>query len=987
MPVSISPNDVIDNTDKIDTYVIMYIKVSDFLNVVNSIYPNNSNLKNVLMQIPDEYITVHLNNVHIEAVKSVISNDVNRLYMLSTYNENITTYHDDYILKNINSTSCSSDTIGELLSLSYYGDVLSRMIVYDMFNYFVSNFSSPNDVQDKKVIASHISFFTECVLQSYGVYSVLDYTRETESFFISRFFIPAKENVSFHSCLGNIDDYLISIGPTDSSTPFGRNLYLFFRIARHFDGTPSGNVSRTITSYLFDNKNANLFRSIVGNNSYILEMYYDSYYGIIRDYKDYPMMIFLPDGNPNNSISLHSLPSNISMYFYNEGHIFSTSPSDTITREKDDFFVTSRQSSTSNTGGFVSFTSWLDYSTLYDQFVGYAPIDPRIKRWIMFYHDWSDGDIKHKKKFCFMFLMKMYNIKYENNKVSLYVTDTSQINSHQYFTNTDIVKEVDVLSNILRFIALYKLGFKILVYASNVSISTTSFSDEVRLKTYIPLNRKTKSDVDFFDLYYFNNFKNKDKSVFYYAGYQLYPTKKVDCVFHAYTGREDMAVNDVEFIYNMYYNNGKSYITYFNHNMSMKDFGNIISCGNLMYFISNQMYDMIPESYFLKDYLLRAGSSTNINLNLQNLKTTGNYTGGLILFHQKVVGFDMYPFVRFIDSDTYVVQKTGEPNPIFFTTNPQELDRRLYAYNLPFVLSYNPNIFDRITFGGTITMKSYTDRHKSITQKDKRLKNLQVRNGMYIHYNKSGIERYKTTTIDSNSTTLYHYYKYDKSTNSYIAITDINDIIDKKLIKTRTITDSYFANITSTVDQVFFMENIFNYVMMNINNIKIPIINEDFVYDLASYKDFRLISSGDIYKYKSIYEVIMNATSTITGTTPVNQVPEYDSDTRKYYREFLYNKYLRSMIIFVNSEIYNRVINFEEENDSTISINKDDLNVNGNVEVKTLKEVDRNQIPYIVNFNPNLNMNSKVKVANVEIRIKTIQSGIIEQTIVYFVLQ
>ncbi|MEM5878664.1 MAG: hypothetical protein QXF12_07360, partial [Candidatus Aenigmatarchaeota archaeon] len=437
---------------------------------------------------------------------------------------------------------------------------------------------------------------------------------------------------------------------------------------------------------------------------------------------------------------------------------------------------------------------------------------------------------------------------------------------------------------------------------------------------------------------------------------------------------------------NMYYNNSKSYILYFNHNMLMREFGNIISCGNLLYFISNQMYDMIPDSYFVRDYALRASSSVNINLNLQNLKTVDNYTGGIILFHSRSIGFDIYPFVRFIDSDTYVAQKTGEPNPIFFTTNPQELDRRLYAYNLPVVLSYNPNIFERLTFGGTITMKSYTDRHKIITQKDKRLKNFQVRNGMYINYNKSGIERYKTTTTDSNNTTLYYYYKYDPSTSSYVAITDINDIIDKKLIKVKTITDSYFTNITSTIDQVFFMENIFNYVLMNVNNIKIPIINVDFVYDLLSYNDFSLVSSNDIYRYKSIYEVIMNSSLPISGTTPVNQVPEYDSETRKYYREFLYNKYLRSMIIFVNSEIYKRIIDFES-NISTLTISRADLSVEGNIEVKALKEVDRNQIPYIVNFNPNLNMNSKVKVVNVEIKIKTIQSGIIEQTIVYFIVQ
>lgn len=979
LPFEISPQDIIDRSADANTYVIMYIKVSDFINVIDSIYPSfNTNLRNLLLSVSDEYITVHLNNVHVEAVKSVISYDVNRLYNLKTYNENITTYHDDYVINNLNNISCNPNTIGETLSLSYYGDVLLRMAIYDMSNYFLSYNNNTTSRQEKKIFTSHLSFFLESILKCYGIYSVLDYTRETESFFLSRFFIPAQENVFFHSCLGDINDYLISLGSDPNAYPFGYNLYLFFRIARHFDGDPITNKPRTITSYLFDNKNVSLMESIIGSNSYILEMYYDSYYGIIRDYKDYPMMLFLPDGNPNATISLSSLPSSVSKYFYNEGHIFKTSTNDNITREGDDFFVTSRISSSTYNGGLVGFNTWVSYSSSYDSFVGYAPLDTRIKRWILFYHDWTAGTIKDKKKYCFMFLMKMYNIKYEDNKVSFYhFTNSSQIQSQQYFTNTDIIKEVEPLSNIIRFIALHKMGFKILTYASNVTVEE-NIMPNVRLKTLIPINEKTESTLDFFDLYYLNNYKTKDRSMFYYASYQLYPTFNTDCMFHAYNQREDIAVNDVEFIYNMYYNNGKSYIMYFNHNMSMRDFGDIISCGNLLYFYTNQMFIIIPESHFIKDCLLKG--------NLTDLQTLDGYTGGIILFNNPSSGFDLYPFIRFIDSDSYVEKYTGETSPIFFTSYPQELDRRLYAYNLPFVLNYNPNIFDVLTFGGTIRMRTYTDRHKSITQKDKRLKNLQVRNGMYINYNKAGIDRYKTASKDINNNDIYYYYKYDSSSGNYIAITDINEIIDKKLVHFQTIQDSYFSNITSTIDQVFFMENIFNYVINNINNIKIPIIDQTLIYEEdLNYNNFNMITSGNIYRYKSIYEDVMDPNINIYGTTPVNAVSEYDEESMKYYREFLYNKYLRSIIIFINSQIY-RIITDFESNASEISLSGPDFTVTGVIEVKKIKDLDSNQIPYVINFNPNLNMNSQVKVANVDIQIKTIQSGIIEETIIYIIV-
>lgn len=1025
----------------------------------------------ILSKIKDWYITIHLNNVDQRAIDYYVAGDYLNLYDTRSYNNNISCYNDVHVHCGVQSTFDFSvlpnnfNTMTDEEKDNYYNDALdlpytnityegpekeycykckclyiymqelARRFIIDLIDigdqFFTHNQNAVLSKQEQVTFCSKIAYMLEAIADNYVFYSLLDYTRETESYALLKIILPTYTgNDSKEFVFGNNDNLCsFRYGSTivnesfhevmfDTISP-NRELFLFLRFARHFDKI--GNTPPTKTSYLFDNTNI-IFKDTLPNH-FVMEIYYDSYYGLLRDYKSYPTLVFLPNGNTSATLQVSDIfHSNEPYNLFNEGHIFKISQNDSIARMADDFIITSRRNIDELYGTFRLFNVDSNRNPTYwseiQSYIGYAPIDNRIKRWIFFYHDY-DEDIYKTKKYSFFFLAKRYELSgNQQGFVTLRRKGAGQLaDYHNLFSNTDVFLEYEYLANIVKYLAFLSLGFKIFIFSESTTVNTVT-GDVYRFKTYKHSNNK--HDMDVYDYYYYTRYINADKSMYYFAKY-LNDNINPDRVFFNYSdiSSEVDCVNILEVIYNVYYDNRRFAVRRFNHEISMEEFGTILACGNMIAvaylglhiasrFIpkgldNTDRYFLIPDSYFLQQVkmLYNVSASTSVSIAVENLKTSHGFMGGIVIFHKENKDGTFYPTLRATDIRELIEEITGEKDPIFLTNNRQEMDKRLYTSGIePLVLYDKTRLRDMFRISRFMT--TYTDRHNSVVEYID--KSLQIKHkplkGIFVSNNLVGLKHLKTYKKIDTNTNLYYYYIYDENLNAYRKIDKIEDVIDIKMPKYPNFEDIYFKIINGTVDRVFFMHNIHKYVSENIRKITIPVIDMDHIIQDTNksvnyFFEASLIAGGLIFEYPSLWEYIHNYNNA-NPSNPINTatalvrillhngiIKEYDEKTGLYYREFLYNKYLRYIMIKTNAELYRRTMEYiEGETDGRISLVNPDYTIEGLIEVKKLKELEQKERAIVSEVYPNIKPNDMIKVCRAELQYKTILSGIITETIV-----
>lgn len=1027
----------------------------------------------ILSKIKDWYITIHLNNVDRRAVDYYIASDYLNLYDIRSYNNNISCYNDAHVYCGSQSTFDFSNLPNNFETMSneerenYYNDTLdlpytnityegpekeycykckclyvymqelARRFIIDLIDigdqFFTQNQNAVLSKQEQVTFCSKLAYMLETIADNYVFYSLLDYTRETESYALLKIILPTYTgNNSKEFIFGN-DDNLCSFkyGDTTVNESFhevmfdtisaNRELFLFLRFARHFD--KNDNNPPTKTSYLFDNTNI-IFKDTLPNH-FVMEIYYDSYYGLLRDYKSYPTLVFIPNGNRYTMLQVSDIfyNNNEPYSLFNEGHIFKISPNDSIKRMSDDFIITSRQNVDELYGTFRLFNvdnnSNPTYWSEIQSYIGYAPIDNRIKRWIFFYHDY-DEDIYKTKKYSFFFLAKRYELSGDQQGfITLRKKGNDQlVDYHNLFSNTNVFLEYEYLANIVKYLAFLNLGFKTFLFSESTSVNAKA-EDIYRFKTYKEPNNK--HDMDIYDYYYYTKYINADKSMYYFAKY-LDDNTNSDRIFLNYlylNSPEIDCVNILEVIYNVYYNNARFSVRRFNHEVSMEEFGTILACGNMIAiaylglhivnrFIPNRLdetdrYFLIPDSYFLKQIKMSydVNANTSVSIAIENLKTSHGFMGGIVVFHKENKDGTFYPTLRATDIRELIEEITGEKDPIFLTNNRQEMDKRLYTSGIEPIVVYDKTLL-RNMFRISRFMTTYTDRHSSVIEYIN--KNLQIQHkplkGIFVSNNLIGLKHLKThKKVDAN-TTLYYYYIYDENQSVYKKVDKIEDVIDIKIPKYPNFEDIYFKIINGTVDRVFFMHNIHKYVSENVRKITIPVLDMDHMIQSTDqsrnyFFEASLVTSGSIFEYPSLWGYIhdynnANPNNPINTATALVRIllyngiiKEYDEKTGLYYREFLYNKYLRYIMIKANAELYRRTLAYiEGESSGNISLVLPDYTLEGSIEVRKLKELEQRERAIVSEVYPTIKPNDLIKVCRAELRYKTILSGIITETIV-----
>ncbi|MCS7318129.1 MAG: hypothetical protein NZZ41_07500, partial [Candidatus Dojkabacteria bacterium] len=746
---------------------------------------------------------------------------------------------------------------------------------------------------NKNLFYSRVSMLYELILKTYTIEALFDHTKETEVYLFSRIFLPvfyrdvlkyikfakhtektevtnpndtffSEDNLMYldkllrpnnstsnegaepnfennpeiikkHGCCASFNNSDICGKQVEFLDGNELPIVLFFRILKQTDGikTSTTSVLRTKTSFILDNSIFNA-REIFGfsstQNFYVLEMYYDSYFAIIRDRKDYCFSVMLNKSLTDQNISNIHI-KDVAAVFY-ERHIH---------RNKkafcDNFFI-----STYFKREDVHYASFYNNFTTQDfpEYITYLALSPVIKNFIFYYHDEKDLDNlskshcqkeKCRNKIAFLFLTKrMHYTKedddYINHEQPLYIDWMPHKHSNSF-----IMKEIKELSGIIRFLAAIHLGFKPFMFidktfeGENVfrKIKTKTNIDYTSIPTY-----KRKDHVDVRTLPLFLELENSLKVVLYHA--------KVDgknsIIFNIFNF-ELFSKNIFEMLYNTFYEQDGINARHFKYYLEMDEMIKIISCGNMLCYISDfrDRLSVWFDSYFFREF-----ADLENGLKLKDSSDEKFGEGGIILFLDYVKSFEL-PFKRVFSSEEIVRKATGEEERIILVNDPilknKILDKRLYAFGLPMFFGYSMESDKMITIGGSSVMMTYTDRHYHVVIKQNS-KN-KIKYGIMIDLDGSNKDLYKIMNKIDNNEYYFYYKKSCSNDNNFTAVKNIEEILDINFLRRKSIRDDFIYEVMkNSANQIninhFYPQEFYNnYIASNIDKLRIPILVKEFL--------------------------------------------------------------------------------------------------------------------------------------------------------------
>lgn len=771
----------------------------------------------------------------------------------------------------------------------------------------------------------------------------------------------------------------------DSEKP----ILLFFRILKQTDGIKTQNttVLRSKTSFILDNSafNINEMFNFDQRNIYVLEMYYDSYFAIVRDKKDYCFSVMLNNALSSDSILYSDVSIKDVFAIFYERHIHTDKKAFC-----DHFFI-----STGNNN--------MDYASFYNGFttadreykITYLALSPIIKNFIFYYHDDKPVDKlsssecqkeKCRNKVAFLFLTKRMYYDGQNQYVVRHDDSLDKIEwlPHRY-TNTFIMKEVKELSGLLRFLAAIHLGFKPFMYIDKTFKEENNFR-KIKTKSIIDypsdpveFRKKRKTYLNMKDLPVFLELEGASKIVLYHI---MIDGQK--SLVYNILRNEIVSKNIFEAIYNTYYEKESLNARYFRYDISMDEMIKIISCGNMLCYV-NDFKDKLSVwfySMFFKEFFNLQDSSISL---ARSTSPIGE--GGIILFLNYVEEF-ILPFKKVYTSEQIVKKFTGEEEPILLVNDAnlrrKVLDKRLYAFGLPnhFLYSYKQDKI--VPIGGSPFMMTYTDRHYHVVIREGS-KN-KIKYGIMIDLSGENKDLYKIAQKVNNGELFFYYKKECNNSQEIKAIRKIEDILDMNFISKKIIKDDFFYEVMGTNTSInineFYPQDFYNnYIADNISKLRIPIIIRELVPNdiYEDYKKFSLMQNRLIYSLPSVFEEYD------TFLVDKREFLEYSKKYGVYFREVLYNKYIRSIIIEVHSALYRKIAtrNFEDFNFFV-----EDFRFSCSFEIKTKREIvdmleDINQINLVNDNLATVSNDMPVVLARANLTLPSANFGIIDQTNVF----
>lgn len=795
--------------------------------------------------------------------------------------------------------------------------------------------------------------------------------------------------------------------------------YLFMRIARHFDAVKSGNSLklRRKTSYLFDNTYVEPLSVDWQNptDTFILEIYYDSYWGLIRDYKNNLRTYYKKDGwvfsNPDNILTsdVNSIlaSSDYDIAFLSEMHLIG----DVNSAVFDTFFVTKYLSTDSLDNWNVSdfyrystgyFTDTYGITTDFNNNGYYKALDDRIKNFIYYvkdYHEYYDDAAQYilekeacNKKPAFIFLSKAYNLVYDevfrDRKYCYYL--------HNNIHNTPVIGDVMELDYLLYFLVFLALGFQVFYYISETDNTTITSSSGLSIDykyKYIdgssPNQSLSDSEIGVREIYTTLRYGTSGRVYWYAVPAGVY-TEDEKSIMIVYNNNVISSINIYEYLYNVLYSNRFFGDVYeFDTDKRFEDIYNLIRCGSLYGYVN-----LLPMTLNVRD-----GVYAEIEYNVKkNIVSSNMDFGGILMFIE--LPSQTFTGIRNLEYNKIIAAVTGEDNPIktgIATLDVNILDRRLYAYGLPPFFVVDPRDFRLPNYRGKRDMDTYTDRHFALTHYQDP-KNSKYVNAMGIPI--TGNEEDDFTYIvvsddyDVNGQPIkkYHYLIRCLDANGnelYRAAKKVQDVLDHFFVRIPEFNELYhyedLFNITTppinflnpNILNEFFMENVFYLVTQNIGKIKIPLINLEHMVDRSATRltSFDFVTSVAYQDYPSIYEKLDAGLSTYSI--------EHDDVTNLYFREILLEKYIRGMLIAANQSLYNII---RSENNTSGVIAFPDWNLTYEIKTGKYADLELEENALVLSdltqyYGPNIT-SLPIKLVKATLSIKIFTSGMIGEVYV-----